>query len=429
MSKISEQPRLWRSPGEKKIIEPTQQAKDVSNPELERTKKLKDNKDKNRGKHNETRHHDESLTKKCSISPLIDSRSRLTTSAGLLQVQVDSNAVRFTSLNDKGSRNDPILNRMQEIDLKLMQYQDQKMKIDEIILKYQKEKMTIEQMTMQLQNERFQLLSSMLASSNNANTQLLASSGLPKMRPNEPLTIVVAKTEVPSAIDLTKAEMSNADKTMKIKHKKSNSKKRTLELEHKDVEHRSKKSKLSPKESSHSKHSKSKSSSDTGIKCATTLNEPLREHSQKSKWNDIVDAKVVDLTIDERPTAKTSTAVISRKSNSRHLITKECYIKLKRYTRHELNMILSSPLPSDTSKTDTVISSFTTSNLESESESESIEPDVTVDPKIQPKADYKKVESDFLGFLTPTSNFDGPFLGHRMPIVFMQVSVFFNFCM
>lgn len=431
MSKISDQPRLWRSPGEKKIIEPATQAKDASNPELERTKKPKDNKDKKRSKPKETEHL-ATLTTKCSASLSIDSRAQLTTSTGLLQVLSVST---FPSLNDPkqselpSSSGDPVLNRMKEIDLKLMEYQQQKMSIDEIILKYQKEKMSIEQMTMQLQNERFQLLSSMLANSNNANTHLLAS-GLSSMRPQDPLSIVVPNPEVPSVIDLTKAEHSNAGKTMKIKHKKTISKKRSLEMEHKDVEHRSKKSKLSPKESSHNKHSKSRKSSETSNKWAATLNEPLRGHSERSKQNETY----VDLTIDERTTVKTSAVVNSFQSNSRldaapeslsmkkyrHLITKDCCIKLKRFKRDELNMILSSPIRSESPHKDKVIS---------ESDSESIEPDTTADTKLQPKPYDKITESDFLGFLTPTTNFDGRFVGHRMPIVFMQVSFFLNFCM
>lgn len=436
MSQISNQPRLWRSPGEKKIIQPTTQAKDAANPEHERSKKLKNNKTKNRGKHNDTaRQHDGSLTKKCSISPLIDSHSQLP-SPGLLQVQADLNAIStLTSLNDQrrspaaelpSSSGDPILNRMQEIDLKLMKYQQEKMSIDEIILQYQKEKMSIEQNTMQLQNERFQLLSSMLAQSNNANTQLLAS-GLSKIRPQEPLTIVGPNPELPSVIDLT-------GKNMKIKPK-SNSKKRSIETEHRDVEHPSKKSKLSPKESSHSKNSKSRKSSETSSKSTVTISEQFRGHSQRSKLNEINEDNItVDLTIDKRPTAKTSTAVnswhpsdVSPESfslnNYRHLITKECCIKLKRFTRDQLNKILSSPILSETSKKDRVISSLSTSNLESKSLSGSIEDDTTEDTKIQPEPD-KISESDFLGFYTPTSTFNGRFVGHRMPIVFMQVSLF-----
>lgn len=438
VSKICDQPRLWRSPGEKKIIEPT---KVDSNPELERTKKLKDNKDKNRGKHNDPRHSDESLTSKCSISPLIDSRSQPITSTGLLQVrEAASNAVStFTSLNDQGrsiitesppSSSDPILNRMKEIDLKLMEYQKDKMSIDQIILKYQTEKMTIEEKTMELQNERFQLLSSMLANSNNANSQLLASC-FSNMRPQEPLTIDVPNPEVPSVIDLTKAHMTDPDKTIQIKHKKSNSKKRCLESQHKDVEHHSKKAKLSTKPSSHSKPIKSRKSSETASKCNASMNEPLRGHSQKSKLNETYEEVTIDLTSEQPASSKISPAVKSCQTNApldsvpaslstkkyRHLITKECCIKLKRFNRNELNTILSTPILSET-----------TSILESESESESKVAEAIEDPNTQPKPDDKTMDSDFLGFSTPISSFDGRFIGHRMPIVFMQVSVFFNLC-
>lgn len=323
--------------------------------------------------------------------------------------------------------------------MKLMEYQQQKMSIDDIILKHQQEKMSIEQMTMQLQNERYQLLSSMLANSNNANTQLLAN-GLSNIRPQEPLTIVVPNAEVPLVTELSKAAMTSTDKTMKIKFKPSVSKKRSLETEQKDVEHRSKKSKLSPKEASHSKHSKSRKSSEKVSKGTAKLNELFWGHYHRTKQNDDNDDDdniTIDLTIDERPTVKTSTAVKSSKSNShldvapnslclkkyRHLIAKDCYIKLKRFKRDELNVILSSPISSETPKKDKVISRLSTSTMESESETETNEHDETEDTIVQPKLDDKITETDFFGIHTPTSNFDGRFVGHRMPIVFMQVSL------
>lgn len=103
---VTVQRRLWRSPGEKKCIEPT------------------------------------------------------TSVVGSIQKNIGDNP---PSVNDK------VIQRMRDIDTQMLSLQETKMKIDEIILQKQREKMAIEQNVMALQNERAKLFSQLLSKAAPAN--------------------------------------------------------------------------------------------------------------------------------------------------------------------------------------------------------------------------------------------------------------------
>lgn len=77
--------------------------------------------------------------------------------------------MRFVTESHQNGGSESLLQRMKEIDVKLLHLQQNKIKIEEKILQLQKDKIANDQNTMQLQNERFLLLGSLLSSRSDSN--------------------------------------------------------------------------------------------------------------------------------------------------------------------------------------------------------------------------------------------------------------------
>lgn len=209
LSENQPQARLWRSPGEKKCIEPitpppgnsatlhkvddafgsslVDEMKPDKETSLQKSVKSKFREKRNSAKQSTTNNTvpmalpsklDEPAEVKLSHpeQPCITGKSLMSDSNvygtdtlfGLLPQSsmlgmTLSDPMKLLTESHKSGGNDSILSRMKEIDGKLLELQQNKTTIEEQILKLQKEKIAVDHVTMQLQNERFLLLGSLLS--------------------------------------------------------------------------------------------------------------------------------------------------------------------------------------------------------------------------------------------------------------------------
>lgn len=295
-----------------------------------------------------------------------------------------------------------------------MDYQQRKMAIDQIILQHQRDIMAIDQQTLQLQNERFQLLDSLLASSCSSTAPLT----------NQQLLTPAAAAAADDTNLATKVAQPQPNSPVARKKKKTKKRKRSASMVAADEA-----SVKRPKKDVRFEDD----ASDNGN------NEMMDDNSPVDMTDEIVEKKSrkhkslinpsKNVKTDEEPPEMHADS--SKKLSSIENVLQKCRVVLKRmnvddYVKMQPTKIETVTLASSSSPPPPAppapVNEVTTNVSDNETK-----PECTDEIMISSQSSAE----DCFGFSTPqlkpefqrtaSVDFDGRFVGHKMPITYLQV--------